>query len=145
MKHSPRGFNRTDRVADQIQKDLAVLMQRELKDPRIGMVTVSGVSVSKDFSYADIYVSFMDKDDASEVEAAVAVLNKAGGFLRSNLAKGLKLRVMPKLRFHYDATLSEAPRLSALIDKAVQEDEARHHPDLPLDHDLDDDLEPGDR
>ncbi len=130
MRHSPRGFNRTDRVADQIQKDLAVLLQRELKDPRVGMVTVSSVSVSKDFSYADVYVSFMDKNSAEEAEKAVEILEKAAGFLRTQLAKGIKLRVMPRLRFHFDATLLEGPRLSALIDKAVKDDKARH-PDSP--------------
>lgn len=127
MKHSPRGFNRTDRVADQIQKDLALLLQRELKDPRVGMVTVSSVKVSKDFAFADIYVSFMDKNSQEEAQEGVEVLNNAAGFLRSLLAKGIKLRVMPKLRFHFDATLLEAPRLSALIDKAVKEDKARSH------------------
>lgn len=125
MKHSPRGFNRTDRIADQIQKDLAGIMQRELKDPRVGMVTVSNVKVTKDLSFADVYVSFLDKDNADDAAGALSVLNKAGGFLRSSLSKQIKLRVMPKLRFHYDATLSEAPRLSAIIDGAVRDDAAR--------------------
>lgn len=129
MRHSPRGFNRTDRVADQIQKDLAVLLQRELKDPRVGMATVSSVKVSKDFSFADVYVSFMDRNTPEEAEQAVAILEKAAGFLRSQLARGINLRVMPRLRFHFDATLMEGPRLSALIDKAVKEDKARHPDD----------------
>lgn len=93
------------------------------------MVTVSSVSVSKDFSYADVYVSFLDKDSQQDIDEAVNVLTNAAGFLRSTLAKELKLRVMPKLRFHYDATLAEAPRLSALIDKAVKQDQARHQHD----------------
>jgi ribosome-binding factor A len=129
LRHSPRGFNRTDRVADQIQKDLAVLLQRELKDPRVGMATVSSVKVSKDFSFADVYVSFMDRNTPEEAEQAVAILEKAAGFLRSQLARGINLRVMPRLRFHFDATLMEGPRLSALIDKAVKEDKARHPDD----------------
>ncbi|MCG8672930.1 MAG: 30S ribosome-binding factor RbfA [Pseudomonadales bacterium] len=125
MKHSPRGFSRTDRIADQIQKDLALLLQRELKDPRVGMTTVSSVKVSKDLSFADVYVSFMGKDTLEEASEGLEVLASAAGFLRSSLAKSIKLRVMPKLRFHYDATMVEAPRISALIDKAVKQDQSR--------------------
>lgn len=134
MKHSPRGFNRTDRIADQIQKDLALLLQREIKDPRVGMVTVSSVKVSKDLSFSDVYVSFMGKDSLEEAKEALEVLEKASGFLRSSLAKGVKLRVMPKLRFHYDVTMVEAPRISALIDKAVKQDQSRQQ---ASDEDLD--------
>ena len=125
MKHSPRGFSRTDRIADQIQKDLALLLQRELKDPRVGMTTVSSVKVSKDLSFADVYVSFMGKDTLEEASEGLEVLASAAGFLRSSLAISIKLRVMPKLRFHYDATMVEAPRISALIDKAVKQDQSR--------------------
>ena len=128
MKHSPRGFNRTDRIADQIQKDLALLLQREIKDPRVGMVTVSSVKVSKDLSFSDVYVSFMGKDSLEEAKEALEVLEKASGFLRSSLAKGAKLRVMPKLRFHYDVTMVEAPRISALIDKAVKQGQSLQQP-----------------
>ncbi|PIE41170.1 MAG: ribosome-binding factor A [Gammaproteobacteria bacterium] len=126
MKHSPRGFNRTDRIADQIQKDLALLLQREIKDPRVGMATVSSVKVSRDLSFADVYVSFMNKDSVEEATEALSVLENASGFLRSCLAKSIKLRVMPRLRFHYDSTMIEAPRISALIDKAVKQDQSRH-------------------
>lgn len=135
MKHSPRGFNRTDRIADQIQKDLALLLQREIKDPRVGMVTVSAVKVSKDLAFSDVYVSFMTKNSLEESKEALEVLENASGFLRSSLAKGIKLRVMPKLRFHYDSTLVEAPRISALIDKAVKQDQARAGSDEQPDQD----------
>ena len=126
MRHSPRGYNRTDRIADQIQRDLAVLLQREVKDPRVGMVTINSVNVSKDLAFADIYVTFMGIDDEQNVDESLAVLDHAGGFLRSLLAKGIKLRVMPRLRFHYDHTIVDGPRMSRLIDKAVGEDKARH-------------------
>lgn len=129
MRHSPRGYNRTDRIADQIQRDLAVLLQREIKDPRVGMVTVSGVKVAKDLSFADIYVTFMTLEKDDEVKEALAVLEHASGFLRSMLAKGIKLRVMPRLRFHFDKVIVTAPRLSSLIDQAVAEDKSRHHAD----------------
>jgi ribosome-binding factor A len=126
LRHSSRGYNRTDRIADQIQRDLAVLLQREVKDPRVGMVTINSVQVSKDLAYADVYVTFMGIDEDNGVDEALAVLEHAGGFLRSLLAKGIKLRVMPRLRFHYDHTIVDGPRMSRLIDKAIGEDHARH-------------------
>ena len=125
MRHSPRGYNRTDRIADQIQRDLAVLLQREIKDPRVGMVTVSGVKVAKDLSFADVYVTFMTKEQPDEVKEALEVLEHAGGFLRSMLAKSIKLRVMPRLRFHFDQVIVTAPRISSLINQALKEDESR--------------------
>lgn len=126
MRHSARGYKRTDRIADQIQRDLAVLLQREVKDPRVGMVTINSVNVSKDLAFADIYVTFMGVDDDQNVEESLEVLEHAGGFLRSLLAKSIQLRTMPRLRFHYDHTIVDGPRMSRLIDKAVAEDKARH-------------------
>lgn len=126
MRHSARGYKRTDRIADQIQRDLAVLLQREVKDPRVGMVTINSVNVSKDLAFADIYVTFMGIDDDQNVDESLEVLEHAGGFLRSLLAKSIQLRTMPRLRFHYDHTIVDGPRMSRLIDKAVAEDKARH-------------------
>lgn len=125
MRHAPRGYKRTDRISDQIQRDLALMLQREIKDPRVGMVTISSVTVSKDLSYADIYVTFMTKNSEQEARDALKVLNSASGFLRSSLAKLLSIRVMPKLRFHYDATIVEGARLDSLIRQAIQEDQSR--------------------
>lgn len=125
MRHSPRGYNRTDRIADQMQRDLAMLVQRELKDPRLGMVTISGVKVSRDLAFADVYVTFMGIEGEDEIKQGISVLTNAAGFLRSSLAKGLKLRVMPNLRFHYDPTVVDGPKMSALINKAVSADRAR--------------------
>lgn len=124
MRHAPRGYKRTDRISDQIQRDLALMLQREIKDPRIGMVTISSVKVSKDLSYADIYVTFMDKESEAESQDALKALNSASGFLRSALAKLLSIRVMPKLRFHYDSTIVEGARLDSLIKRALAEDQA---------------------
>ncbi|PCJ38725.1 MAG: ribosome-binding factor A [Moraxellaceae bacterium] len=126
MRHSPRGYSRTDRIADQMQRDLAVLVQRELKDPRLGMTTISGIKVSRDLAFADVYVTFMGiEEDEEGIKQGLSVLTNAAGFLRSSLAKGIKLRVMPSLRFHYDQTVVEGPRMSALINRARSEDIAR--------------------
>lgn len=114
------GNSRPQRVADQIQRDLASLIQFEVKDPRIGFVTVAGVKVSKDMSYADIYVSELGKDDdENHKKTIVEALQHCAGFLRGQLAKGSNLRSIPKLRFHYDDTTQKGVEMSALIDKAV--------------------------
>ncbi|HVL02639.1 MAG TPA: 30S ribosome-binding factor RbfA [Dongiaceae bacterium] len=129
MRHHSRGFSRTERIADQIQRDLALLLQREIKDPRVRLPTISGVKVSKDLSYADVYITFMAIGDSDKVKEALTVLDNASGLLRSLLSKSIKLRVMPRLRFHYDQTIVEGPRISALINAAVAEDKARGRDD----------------
>lgn len=129
MRHHSRGFSRTERIADQIQRDLAMLLQREIKDPRVGLPTISGVKVSKDLAYADVYITFMAINEPDKVKQALAVLENASGMLRSLLSKSIKLRVMPRLRFHYDETIVEGPRISALINAAVAEDKSRHRDD----------------
>lgn len=123
-----REFKRTDRVADQIQRDLAVLIQREIKDPRLGMVTVSYVKVSKDLGYADTYITVLplgDQNEASVVSESLAVLNHAAGFLRKELSRGIKLRVMPQLRFHFDESVDRGRRLHSLIERAYQQEQKR--------------------
>lgn len=120
-----REFKRTDRVADQLQQELAVLIQREVKDPRLGMVTVSGVNVSRDLGYADVYVTLLGDNDAERIKENLAVLKRAAGFLRSQIARRVKLRHVPELRFHYDESVVRGHKLSSLIDEAVESDRAR--------------------
>ncbi|WP_066015148.1 30S ribosome-binding factor RbfA [Endozoicomonas atrinae] len=115
-------YSRTQRVADQIQKELAQLIQLEMKDPRLGMVTVSIVEVSRDMSFADIYVSFLGVDDQEKIDESLKVLNQAAGFLRSQLARAIKLRFTPQLRFFFDNSLRRGAYLSSLIDQAVAKD-----------------------
>ena len=133
---------RQQRVADLVQRELAVLIQLEVNDPRVGMVSVTGVDVSRDLSYADVYVTVLnsrggqDDDrvgaepagelDKLEIEDNVKALNKAAGYLRSLLARRLKLRTTPKLRFHYDGTISRGNKLSSLIDQALEADRNQH-------------------
>ena len=115
-------YSRTQRVADQIQKELAQLIQLEMKDPRLGMVTVSVVEVSRDMSFADIYVSFLGVDDQEKIDQSLKVLSQAAGFLRSQLARAIKLRFTPQLRFFYDNSLRRGAYLSSLIDEAIAKD-----------------------
>jgi len=113
-------FSRARRVGEQIQQILAQLIQREIKDPRIGMVTVTAVKVSKDFEHAQVYISVLG--DAEKIASTMNGLNHAAGFLRTELSHQLKLRSTPKLIFKYDASLEEGNRLSSLIDSAVAAD-----------------------
>jgi ribosome-binding factor A len=117
-------FSRARRVGEQIRQILAQLIQREVKDPRIGMVTITAVKVSKDFEYARIFISVLD---AEKVSSSLDGLNHAAGFLRTELSHQIKLRCTPKLIFEYDATLEEGNRLTTLIDKAVAADKKREH------------------
>ncbi|HMX11422.1 MAG TPA: 30S ribosome-binding factor RbfA [Burkholderiaceae bacterium] len=113
MRHKRATPNRSFRVADQIQRDVSELI-RELKDPRIGMVTISGVDVTPDYAHAKVYFSVL-VGDAGETEAA---LNEAAGFLRNGLFKRLAIHTVPTLHFHFDRTTERAADLSALINQA---------------------------
>lgn len=113
MRHKPSIPNRSFRIADQIQRDVAVLI-RDLKDPRIGMCTVNSVEVTPDYAHAKVYFSVLVGDGQ---ETATA-LNEAAGFLRNSLFKRLAIHTVPTLHFHYDRTTERAADITALINKA---------------------------
>lgn len=115
-----RQFSRTKRVGAQIQRELAQLIQFEVKDPRVGLVTVSGVDVTKDFAHAKVFVTVLDSKHSPE--EVLAALNHGAGFLRRELGARMKLRVTPQLHFVYDASVERGANLSALIDAAVASD-----------------------
>jgi ribosome-binding factor A len=121
----PRDFPRSRRVAEQIQRELSRLITAEFQDPRLKLVTITEVEVSRDLSHARVYVSVLGSDDPSD---AVAALKHASGRLRQMLSHALRMRGVPELRFVEDKVLIEGSRLSGLINKAVAEDE-RHHED----------------
>lgn len=114
--------DRANRVADFIRTELTDIVRTKMRDPRISGLSVNDARVSRDLSYADIYVSSLDAEDADARRALVAVLNHASGFLRSTIAGRHTLRTTPKLRFHYDNLVDEGPRLDALIDQAMRKD-----------------------
>ncbi|MGX5914495.1 30S ribosome-binding factor RbfA [Aliidiomarina sp. Khilg15.8] len=120
----PKEFSRTDRFSQQLQREVAVILQREIKDPRVVMPTISDVEVSRDLAYAKVFVTFLN-DDADTVKEALAVLNDAAGYIRTLLGKRLKARVTPNLRFEYDRSLTEGIRMSKLVNEAVASDEER--------------------
>ena len=113
MRHKKAVPNRSYRVADQIQRDVAMLI-RDLKDPRIGMVTINSVEVSPDYAHAQVYFSVL----VGEAEDSATALNEAAGFLRNGLFKRLSIHTVPTLHFHFDKTTERAADLSALINRA---------------------------
>lgn len=115
-------FSRTQRISQQLQQELALVLMREMKDPRIGMVTVNSVEVSRDLSYAKVFVTFFE-DDIKIVNEKLAALVAAGPYIRSLLAGRMKLRVMPELRFTYDSSLVEGMRMSNLVSKVIKADQ----------------------
>ena len=121
-----REFSRTDRVGQQIQKEIAVILQREIKDPRLGMVTVSAVEVSRDLSYAKIFITVFNTQDEDAAKQSAKVLNEATGYIRSLLGKRIRARIMPELKFVVDNSLMEGMRISNLVDTIIREDNAKH-------------------
>ncbi len=107
--------NRGYRVADQIQRDLSELIARELKDPRVGMVTINAVEVTPDYAHAKVFFSLLTGDP----EEATQGLNAAAGFLRNGLFKRLHIHTVPTLHFVFDRTTERASDMNALIAKAV--------------------------
>lgn len=124
-----REFKRSDRVAQELQKEIAVILQREVKDPRIGMVTVSDVEVSRDLAYAKIFVTFLFDNDQSAIEQGMKGLEKASPYIRSLVGKAMRLRIVPELRFIYDYSLVEGMRMSNLVSHVIKHDEAKHKED----------------
>ncbi len=123
-------YSRTQRIGDQMQRELAQLIRREVKDPRVGLVTITAVDVSRDVGHAKVYITVMGEDSAEDIKQSIKVLNSAAGFLRMQLAKEMKLRSVPQLHFHYDESVSRGAHLSALIERAVAEDNL-HPEDSP--------------
>ena len=119
----PRDFSRGSRVAGLIQREIANLIQQEVKDPRLGMITINAVKISRDLAFADVYFSVFPSERSAESEG---VLEHASGFLRSRLAKKIDIRKTPSLRFHYDETIDNGARLTRAINDAVASDNA--HP-----------------
>lgn len=114
----PKDYARTDRVAEQIQRELAELVRLEVKDPRVRMVTITGVEVVRDYSHAKVFYTTLE-GAGDKVQQG---LDRAAGFLRSQLAHAMKLRITPQLHFVYDESVERGIHLSQLIEQAVASD-----------------------
>ncbi len=113
----PKDYPRSRRIAEQIQRELSEIIRLELKDPRVGMVTITDVEVTPDYEHAKIF--FTRLGDAVDNPNVVRALERAAGFLRSELAQRMRLRIVPQLHFEYDESIERGVRLSKLIDEAV--------------------------
>lgn len=113
----PKDQSRPRRVAEQIQRELAELIQLEVKDPRVGMVTLTDVEVTPDYSHAKIYFTLLNQGHS--LQESLEGLNRAAGYLRSQLAHRMRLRIMPQLHFVFDSSVERGVMLSHLIEEAV--------------------------
>ena len=120
----PKDFSRARRVGEQIQREIAEMLHSASKDPRFKLLTISGVEVARDLSYAQVFFTLLD--DSLDVENVQQALTKASGFMRKQLAKRMSLRIVPNLRFTYDKSIAYGASLSSLIEDAVECDKAKH-------------------
>lgn len=114
-KQSPRGFQRSDRVAEQVRRDLADLIRTELKDPRVGMVSLTDVQLTPDYAHAKVFFTTLNVEHLAEVELG---LKRAAGFLRRELGRRIHIHTLPELHFVYDNSLEHGMNMSQLIDRA---------------------------
>ncbi|MFT5593032.1 MAG: ribosome-binding factor A [Oceanicoccus sp.] len=125
-----KDYSRTQRLGEQIKRDLAQMLQFQVKDPRLGLVTLNAVKVASDLGYADIYFTVMKpgmvEADADSIKETEKVLNDMSGFLRTELSQIMKTRVTPLPRFHYDVSVDRGHKLTNLINQAMREDTSRN-------------------
>ena len=115
----PKEYSRTQRLGEQIRRELSLLVQNEVKDPRVSMVSFTAVKLSRDLSYATIYCTVMNSEDKTET---IKALNRASGFLRKKLAAEISARIVPALKFIYDESLERGTHLTELINAARKDD-----------------------
>ena len=106
-----------------MRERLADIIRAQMRDPRVGMISVNDVRVSRDFAFADVFVSSLGADDAEARKELITVLDHAAGFLRSAVARDNTMRTTPKLRFHYDEVAVNGVRMESLIRRAVAADQ----------------------
>jgi len=120
----PKEYSRSQRVVEQIRRELAELIRLEVKDPRVGFITLTDVEITPDYAHAKVFFTSMTGEaDVPEIQQG---LRRASGFLRRELGRRIRIHTIPELHFHYDRSVEEGSRLSRLIDDVVREDEARH-------------------
>jgi ribosome-binding factor A len=119
-----REFGRPERVADFLRKELSQVMQQQLRDPRVGLASITDVDVSRDLSHAKVHVTVLGSESADDAKEIIQVLNKASGFFRSQVAKSHSMRITPTIRFYFDESIHRGQHLSSLIDDALAADRA---------------------
>lgn len=120
----PKEYSRSQRVVEQIRRELAELIRLEVKDPRVGFITLTDVEITPDYAHAKVYFTSMTGE--TDVPEILQGLRRATGFLRRELGRRVRIHTTPELHWHYDRSVEEGSRLSKLIDDVVREDEARN-------------------
>ena len=118
----PREFSRSERMAEQLRRELAEIVRDEIKDPRLGFVSFTEVRMSRDLSHAVIYCSVLNAEDQAE---SIDVLNRAVGFIRKEIARRIRARIVPTLKFTIDDSVVRGAAMDSLISKAIQNDKKR--------------------
>lgn len=120
-------FSRSQRVAEQIRRELAELIRLEVKDPRVGFITLTDVEITPDYAHAKVFFTSMRGEEG--LDEILVGLRRASGFLRRELGKRVRIHTLPELHFQYDSSVERGSRMSQLIDEVVREDDARHKDD----------------
>ena len=115
-------YSRTQRVADYLQRELAAVIQHEVRDPRVGMVSITGVDVSRDLGHARVYYTALDSESSEDAAESTEALNRAAGFLRSQLSRDSSMRSVPQLRFYFDSSVGQGRHMEELIRRAADAD-----------------------
>ena len=115
-------YSRAQRVADHLQRELATLIQREVRDPRVGMINITGVNVSRDLGYAKVYYTVLGCDSIEDARDSTEVLNKAAGFLRSQMSRGSSMRRLPQLKFYFYSSVGQGRHMEDLLRRAADAD-----------------------
>lgn len=123
----PKEYSRSQRVVEQIRRELAELIRMEVKDPRVGFITLTDVEITPDYAHAKVFFTSMTGHES--VPEILSGLQRASGFLRRELGRRMRIHTIPELHFHYDRSVEEGSRLSQLIDRTVREDEERSRDD----------------
>jgi len=116
-------YSRTDRVADYLRRELASLIQKEMRDPRVAMVSITDVEVSRDLAHARVFFTAIGKDTPEEAKPVTEALNRASGFLRSQLSQDSTMRTVPALRFKFDSSVGRGRYMEDLIERARASDQ----------------------
>lgn len=120
-----KAFTRSDRVSQELQKEIALILQREFTDKSVGMITVSDVEISRDLAYAKVFVTFLNDQDPEVIKNGLQKLDDAKGYIRSLIGKAMRLRILPELKFCYDDSLMQGMRMSTLVTQVIQEDDKK--------------------
>ena len=129
----PREFKRSERVAGSMRRELARLIQMEVKDPEVGFVSLSDVEVSRDLSHAKVFITVFESEKA---DSSLKALKRASGYLRRRLGQEMRIRSVPELHFHHDSSVETGQRMDGLIDAAVAADREYADADAALDADI---------